>query len=171
MTLNISNPTLQDWTVTYRLGPPNSEEAKTLRQVTLRRGQQIDLYLDEVHKAQLIKHLETYGARDAAEVHARLVGFSGLIYRDKGIIEREEIEMAHESDLDTRQERSVKQATRSALGFDRAARQPNKARPGARITETTVEQELPRGTRPTGEEVKFQLTVDPEGRSDVPLPV
>lgn len=171
MTLNISNPTLQDWTVMYRLGAPNSEEWKTLRQIVLRRGQQIDLILSDEGKAQLVRHLETYGARDAAEVHARLANFSGLIYRDNGVIEREEIEMAHESDVDMRQDRSVTQAVRGALGFDNAVRKANKVRPSARITETTVEQEVARGSHPTGNEVRFNLTVDPEGRSDVSLPV
>lgn len=171
-TLNIANPTRQDWIVQYRVGAPKTPEFETLRQFTVPSGGQIDLQLEPIHQAQLIGHLEQrHGARDAAEVHGRMVRFSGLIYRDMGQIETTEIQQAHEAEMQTREERSVTQAVRGALGFDKAARKPNQTRPGARITETTVEQELPRGVRRTGNEVAFNLSVDPEGRSDIALPV
>lgn len=172
MTLNIANPTLQDWTVPYRLGVPKSPEFGILRQFTVGSGCQIDLHLNAIEQAQLIGFLEEkHGARDAAEVHGRLTNFMGLIYRDMGQIETTEIEQARESDVQAREEQSVRQAVRSALGFDKSARKGNAARGGARVTETTVEQELPRGVRRSGKEVTFSMSVDPEGRNDIALPI
>lgn len=172
--INVSNPTLQDWVVHFRLGAPGSSELRHLMQFPLPSGAQFEIGhdWDEIQKAQFIRHLETnYGARDAAEVHGGLRRFSGLLYRDIGQITTTEIEQAHESETDTRQERSVQQAVRGALGFDRTARRETKERPGARITEIEVKQELARGQRRNGNEVAFSMTVDPEGRSDVQLPI
>lgn len=172
--INISNPTLQNWTVHYRLGAPGSPELRNLMQFPVPSGGQFEIGhgWDAIQKAQFIRHLEVnYGARDAAEVHGQMRGFSGLLYRDIGQITTTEIEQAHESETDTRQDRSVTQAVRSALAFDNASRRDTKARPGARVTEIEVTQELPRGQRRRGNEVAFSMTVDPEGRTDVALPV
>ena len=170
--VHVANPTLQDWVVPYRLGAPGSPELKNLRQLSLPRGAQIELaFASATEAAQFIGHLEKHGARDAAEVHGTLTGFSGLIYRDIGQIASDEIYQAHEAVTDSAQDRSVRQATRSALGFDSASRKPNNSRPGARVTETIIKEELPRGTRRRGNEVEMSLSVDPEGRSDVALPV
>jgi len=169
MTLYVSNPTHQSWTVPYRVHP----DFQILRQFTLGRGQQTEIghgWTAE-QQAEVIRQLEAHGARDAAEAHGKMGSFTSLLYRDRGVIETAEIEMAHDADTLTREERSRTQAVRGALAFDNAARKPAAARPPARVTETTVEEQVPRGTRRKGGEVAFNLSVDPDGRSDVKLPV
>lgn len=122
-------------------------------------------------QTKVVEQLERYGARDAAETHGRMGKFSGLIYRDMGQIEADEIEMAHEAEVQTREERSVSAATTSALAFDRNARKRARDRPSARVTETEVKQEMPPGTKQKAPGVDFGLAVTPEGRADVQLPV
>ncbi len=121
--------------------------------------------------AKVIAQLERYGARNAAESHGRLGRFNGLLWRDMGEIATDEIEMANAADIQTREERSVSAATKSALGFDRAVRASRRDRPPAKITETAVRQDVIPGQKPRGNEVDFSLAVDPEGRSDIKLPV
>lgn len=168
MTLYLANPSLQRHHFYYR-EPANN----LINVVELEPGSQtiIGEKWTAGQQARVIQQLEKFGARDAAETHAHMSKFSGLLYRDRGVIESDEIEMGHSAETQTREERSVTAATAGALGFDRVSRKASKVRPSAKITETTVEQILPPGTRPKGNEVTFGLTVDPEGRSDVALPV
>lgn len=123
-------------------------------------------------KQFVIDQLERFGARDAAEVYRDMGAFHGITYRDQGVISSDEIRLGNEAVVETQQERSVREATRSALGFDRAVRRPgNGRRAAAHTTEVEVRQELAPNERPTGSEVSMQLAVSPEGRSDVKLPV
>jgi hypothetical protein len=120
---------------------------------------------------KVIEQLERYGARNASDVHGKLTRFSGLLYSDVRIISEDEILAGHEAELETRGERSAMAATKGALAFDRTARTRTRERPSAMATKVEVRQDIMPGSRPTGNEVEFDIEVTPEGRSDVRLPV
>ena len=169
MSLNISNPTHQRHIFLYR-EPVNNLELHAFIQP----GAQIEIgqHWTAEQQAKVIRQLETHGARDAAEVHGDLGRFSGLLYRDRGVISVEEIHAAHESDITTREERSVSEATLGALAFDRAARTGTSERPPATLTESIVQQDVQRGQkRKKGDTVDFSMTVSPDGAKDARLPI
>lgn len=171
MSLSIANPTMQDWTLQYRIGAPRSPEYAVLRQVSLPRGGRVELILGPAETAQMIEHIETHGGRPASEVRGSMHRLTGLLYSESRQISVEEVEAAHEAETQTREDRAVAQAVRAGLGFDKTARTPTQDRGPAQVTEVEVKQDVPRGKRRRGDEVDFSLTVTPEGRSDVKLPV
>lgn len=166
MSLSIANPTMQDWTFPYRIGAPGSPQFGNLRQLILRRGARVELHLDRIETAQMIKQLEANGARDASEVRGTLHRLSGLLYSEVRDVAIEEIEAAHEIETQTREDRAVSQAVKAGLGFDRAVRRGTRERPGAMITEVEVKEEHAPGKRARGTEVAFDLTVSPDGGDD-----
>lgn len=123
-------------------------------------------------RAYVIRQLEFYGARDAAESYGKMPGFLGLLYRDAAVVSEDEITLGHDAVVKTQEERAVREAVRGALAFDRNSRSEaaRQRRRPARITTVEVEEEVPPNSRPTGNEVAFMLSVDPEGRRDVKLP-
>jgi hypothetical protein len=168
MTLYLANPSLQRHHFHYR------EPVNNLVQIVeIVSGSQVEIGHSWTadQQAKVISQLELFGARDAAESHGRMGKFMGLLYRDRGFIASNEIEMAHEAETETRGQRSATEATRGALAFDRTVRGKARGRPSARITETSVEEQGSPGERPRKDAVNFGLSVDPEGRSDVALPV
>jgi hypothetical protein len=168
MTLNLANPSFQNHHFHFR-EPVNN----LINVVEIDRGcqQEIGHGWSREQTRKVIEQLERYGARDAAEAHGAMGKFAGLLYRDIGQITSSEIEMAHEAEVQTREERSVKAATVSALAFDHSARKPSRDRPAARVTETIVKQDTAPGVKKAANPVDFSLSVDPNGRSDVKLPV
>lgn len=166
--LYLANPSLQRHRFPYR-EPRNN----LINHVEIEAGSQtaIGQSWTRGEQKKVIEQLERFGARDAAEVHGKMGKFNGLIYRDMGQIEEDEIELAHGAEMQTREERSVVAATTSALAFDRLARKSSRERPSARVTETSVREETSPGTKLRRPEVDFSLAVDPDGRSDVTLPV
>lgn len=123
-------------------------------------------------KEKVVEQLERFGARDAAEAHGQMKGrFLGLLYRVQGVISTDEIETGHEAVVRTQEERAASEATKAALGFDRAVNKGTRGRRAARMTEVVVEQLKAPGERATGDEVAMSIQIDPEGRSDVALPV
>lgn len=168
MALHLANPSRQNHIFPYR-EPVNN----LLAYVDLRSGAQavIGHGWTAEQTAKVVRQVEQHGGRDAAETHGKMGRFSGLLYRDIGEISEDEIRMGNDAEEQTRDERSATQATRAALGFDRSVRSKRKERPSARTTEVVVQQEVARGERAKGNEIAFGLTVDPEGRNDVKLPV
>jgi hypothetical protein len=167
MTLHLANPSFQNHHFHFR-EPVNN----LVNMIEIAQGGQVEIGhgWTPAQQALVIKQLERFGARDAAEAHGSMRKFSGLIYRDMGQIEAAEIEMAHEAELQTREERSVKAATIGALAFDRTARAKTRDRPPARVTETTVRQETAPGVKAPNGMVDFSMSIDPNGRSDIQLP-
>lgn len=169
--LCIANPTKQDFIFHYRRLAKRAED-RILQHVAIPTGSQANIgsgwKSEEVE--HVIKQLEAYGGRDAAEsYHGKLGKFSGLLYRRQAQIETQEIEAGHESIVDTQEKRSVQETTRGALGFDRSV---NGGKRGARASKTTaveVIQQLQPGARVTGKEVNFSMEVDPNGRSDAQI--
>lgn len=169
MSLAIANSTRGPFEFHYR--EPVNKLVQVLR---IHSGHQVVIgkHWSPEQKQFVIDQLERFGARDAAEVYGKLGEFHGLTYRNDAIISSDEIVLGNEALVETQKERSVKEATRSALGFDRAVRRPNSARRvAAQMTEVEVRQELAPHDRPRGDEVHMHLTVAPDGRSDVKLPV
>lgn len=166
MSLRVANPTMQDWTFGYRLGELGSPKFNIMRQFSLRRGAQIELHLDEVETSQMIQQLENHGALPANSVNHSLRHFSGLIYSDLRTIAVDEIEEAHEADIQTREDRTVSEGVKSGLAFDKTARAETDDRPGALETEVTVVQQPARGSRRNKGDVKFSMTVAPDGGDD-----
>jgi hypothetical protein len=171
--LHISNPSKQDVTFFYRLN--EKEEARRgpmALPIPSGRQVQVGQSWSPPQRAYVIKQLELHGGRDAAETHADMGKFLGLIYRDSARIEGDEIEMAHQALVRTQEQRSAQEATRGALAFDRAAQAPGRGKQRvARVTEMSIKQEVAPGARPTGNEIDFSMSVDPEGRGDAPLPI
>lgn len=167
MSLYIANPHRQSFDFWYRLSA-NEPRDKGPAHVVIPPGGQtvIGKNWSDAEKAYVIKQLETHGARDAAEVHAKLKNFTGYLYRDMGQIEAEEIELGNEQVIEAQTERSAKEATRSALAFDRSVNKGARGRRAAKMTELEIKQEISPGMRPTGNEVDFSLAVDPDGRAD-----
>jgi hypothetical protein len=122
----------------------------------------------------LVRHLEQFGFHDATRVNGKISEFSGYLYRVGKPITENQIVSGHDHLVDTQEHRSAQEATRSALAFDSATREKKGAGKGrrlAKVTEVEVRQDVPRGQKPTGDEVNFSMSVTPEGRADAKLPV
>lgn len=112
----------------------------------------------------VIRHLETYGARNAKELSgAKLKGFDGILYSTDKPISAERIEVGHETVVEHQEKRAVQELTKNALGLDAALRDKRTKKRGARSTTLEIKQDVPPGSRPTGKEVVLGVTVDPDG--------
>ncbi len=170
MTLYISNPSRQQTVFYYRRAVTRDNSGP--HSIPIPSGCQVAIgqRWTKEETAYVIEQILRAGGADAAEAHGKMGAFTGLLYREGHAVDEDEIVTAHESVLKDAQDRSVKQATLGALGFDRVANTTNKGRRGqrlARVTEVEVIQELPPHQHPTGDEVHFQMTIDPEGSSDM----
>jgi len=167
MTLYVSNPSKQHVLFLYR-DPRNN----LLARIDLQSGGQAEIgrLWSPEETAKVIEQLERFGARDAAESHGAMGRFLGLLYRDMAPVTTGEIEMAHAAMVATQEHRSAAEATRSALAFDRSVNGGRGGQRRARTTQVEVLEQLAPGARPTGNEIAFGLTVDPEGSRDMKLP-
>jgi hypothetical protein len=174
MVLYVSNPSRQMVVFYYRTKITNDNSGPAVREIPS--GAQIELghgwSRDEIE--YVIEQIERTGGISAAEAHGRLgARVTGLVYREDHPVDEDEITAANASLEKAGEERSVKQATRGALAFDRAAN-TSKGRTKerlARVTQVEVIEELEPHRHKTGDEVSFKMTVDPDGRSDIDLPV
>lgn len=157
--LYISNATTQHFTFQYRdpvSGKVIASEIGSGQQVVIGHGWTAE------QKAVVINALHKIGARDAAEVHKTVKKFHGLIYRDGAPVSSSEILMGNESVKKMQNDRSVEAVVTSALGADRVAN-PQKGKRATKKTAIEVEQVIPPGQRPTGDETKFGLEVTEDG--------
>jgi hypothetical protein len=169
VTINVSSASKQHITFFYREPKDN-----LLASVEVASGAQVEIGhgWNAEQTDKVVQQLERFGARDAAEAHGKMRGkFLGLLYRVHGVISKDEIETGHAQVVTTQQERAASEATKAALGFDRSVNSSGKGRRNARMTEVIVEQLRAPGQRLTGDEVAMSIQVDPEGRSDVSLPL
>ena len=164
-TLYISNPSRQDAIFYYRRAITNDNSGAA--SVTIPQGGQVALGAgwNREEIAYVIQQILAAGGANAAEAHGRMGKFTGLLYREDYPVAKTEILTAHEGVKAAAEDRSVSQATRGALAFDRATNKGARQRL-ARQTEVEVEQILPPHTTPTGDEVHFKLAVDPDGSAD-----
>lgn len=167
MTLYISNSTKQ-----HVIFPMRFAGVERLHTFHIPSGGQIAVGSEysEDKILQLIEHLERHGARDAAEMNGKPEEFSGLVYRFDRPMKEDEIVQGHEIVVDDQQKRSVREAVKGGLGFDRAAQQGARGKRLAEVTEVEVVQEIGVREKPTGNEVRFGMRVDPTG-GDLPVAV
>lgn len=170
MTIYISNPSRQTVVFYYRRAVTKDTSGPS--SVTIFSGEQVELgrqWSRDEH-AYVIEQIERHGGANAAEAHGRMGSrFTGMLYREVHPVDQDEIVTAHESVKAAAEERSVTQATRGALAFDQVVNNTGKRGSRqrlARVTEVEVIQELMPHTKPTGDEVHFKMSVDPQGSSD-----
>lgn len=174
MTIFVSNPSRQAVVFYYRR--TISRDTSGPAAIDIPSGGQVELGhgWSPEETAYVISQIIRAGGANAAEAHGKMGSFTGMLYRETNPVDVGEIVTAHESVMKHAEDRSVSNATRGALAFDRAAN-ANKGQKThgrlARVTEVEVIQELPPHQSRTGDEVAFKLSVDPEGRADVRLPV
>jgi len=136
MDLFITNTTKQDWDFHYRLSVHTGQSAPHRKIPT---GTQCEMKgLSDEDGKSVMRQLERFGARDAAEAHGALGTFTGILYRVGAPVDSEEILMGHDAVVDTQEKRSIDQTQKSALGFDRAVQALGRG--GQRVAkQTTVE--------------------------------
>ncbi len=167
MTLYISNPSRQDVVFYFRTAITKDNSGPS--SVSIRSGGQVEVghNWSKEETGYVIQQILRAGGADAAEAHGSMGStFTGLLYREKAPVSKDEIITANESVEEAGKKRSAEQATRGALAFDRSANQGQRER---KVKTTTVEvhQQLPPHQRPTGDEVHFEMSVDPDGTADV----
>lgn len=168
MSITLTNCSKQN--VRYCCLPP--EHTKTLV-IEVPSGQQRQFGHNFTHDQvqAVIAHMEKHGYRQKAEISRRNTEFSGVVYSlDKPATESQ-IQAAHEMLVDSQERRSAAEATKSALAFDQATRDPKDRRKRlARVTEVSVKQDIPKTEKPTGKEIEFSVSVSPDGATDLKLP-
>lgn len=165
MTLFISNPSRQQAVFFYRRAVTKDNSGPA--QVVIPEGGQVEIGhgWTALETAYVITQILRAGGADAAEAHGHMGTFTGLLYRENHAVDVEEILTAHEGVKAAAEERSVTNATRGALAFDRTANKGARQRL-AKVTEVEVIQELAPREKPTGNEVHFKMSIDPEGSSN-----
>lgn len=118
----------------------------------------------------VIEQFERYGVRELSEVDRINGRFDGLLYSTKKPASEDAIITAHNALIESKEEISAQEATKSALAFDQAGR--NKRGPRiAKEVAVEVSQIIPRGEKPTGKEINFGLSVATDGSNRVKLPI
>lgn len=171
MSLYVSNPSKQDVVFHYRTDVTRDTSGPFA--IPIASGSQVMLGHNwtREQKDYVIRQILNQGGADAAEAHGRMGKFTGLLYRDNHPVSVDEIQTAHEEVVHDAEDRSVKAATRSALAFDKSANARGRGQRLARVTEVEILEEKAPHDRRTGDETSFKLTVDPDGRTDVKMPV
>lgn len=90
----------------------------------------VDLTSDQ--RNSVMEQLHRYGAVERRNVHGQVREFTGLVYSFDKPVSEDEIAAGNEEQLDHAQDRSVTQATRSALAADLAHRDQDNRRKGKR---------------------------------------
>ena len=162
--LYVANTTKQNWNHHYRVIEKHRAyfmEIPSGSQVMVGHGwtkEQTD---------NVIRQLEKYGARPASEVSRKLENFPGLFYRTDRPISESEIVGGHDAVVESQERRSAVEATKAAAGFDLAQRDKRTKKRLAKVTEVSVEQDVPKNERPKGDEVRFSVGVSDDGQDDL----
>lgn len=172
MTLFVSNPSRQQVEFHFRTGITRDSSGPIV--AVIPSGGQVELGHGWTREQMdyVVKQIEMAGGGNAALAHGAMGKFTGLLYRESHPVDEDEILTANGAVEQALAMRSVEQATRSAVAFDRIANK-NQGRQKGRLAKSTtveIEQELPPHAHRTGDEVAFSLTVDPDGRADVRVP-
>jgi len=156
----IANTTKQHYRPNFRV-----PERTRIHVVNIPSGQQVKVG-DDWNAAQtdsVVKQLEVFGARPARDASGKLQKYSGLLYSLDKPIPVGKIEAAHEALVNEQDQRSADELTKGALGFDAALRDKRTRRRGAKVTSLEVSQDVPPFSKATGKEIKFGVTVTPDG--------
>ena len=167
--LYVANATRQNFRFCYRL-----PEAQKSMVAEIPSGRQVDLdsqkKLTTENVDYLVKQLERYGARPAKEARGSLRDFNGgILYSTSAPVKSGEIEYGNEQHLDAAQDRSVIQATRSAVAADHAHRDK---RTGKRKAKSVTTEVMKHGDPRKGEdEPLMSVTVAEDGDPNAKIPV
>jgi len=165
MSLFIANTTNQRWHHHFRV--PEMTRPYFV-QIPAGRQVQVPKSFSPASEQAVISQLERYGARPASAVNGKLEDFPGLFYSTSKPISESAIVHGHEAVIDRAMLRSAEEAKMTALGFDKANRDPNTNERMASESEVEIIEQVPRGRKPTGKETKFSLSVSPNGSDKMP---
>lgn len=157
----LANTTKQNWNHCYRA--PETNRAQMV-QIPSGRQAEIGEHWSASQTEAVIRELEKFGARPAVDANGKLDKFPGLLYSTTKPIKEDQIVSGHDAVVEMQEKRSAEEAVNSAKAFDTTTR-ANKGRGKrlAKVTAVEVKQDLPRGKKPSGEEVDFSMTVSEDG--------
>lgn len=161
--LYISNTTKQNFWFHWSL--PGGPEGKWRLQspLAIPSGQQrpIPIDLSPAEKQSVIVQLERFGARDAAESYGKMPNFSGILYRDEGVISEQEIVSGHDEVVKAQEERTVAAAVNTVKAVDFKLRHPKTRQdpPAPRTTAMELKQDIAPNARPTGDEAVMSVEI------------
>lgn len=167
MTLYIANTTKQ-----HQIIPMRFAGREQLTRFDIPAGKQIELkdtHWSEAHQAQVVEHITRFGAVEVPDINQHPETPPPLVFQFGKPVTEDKIQQAHELVVEGQEKRSAAEAVKAGLGFDRAANNGTRGKRLAQVTSVEViEQSNPR-EKPTGKEVKFSMSVDPEG-GNIKLP-
>lgn len=117
----------------------------------------------------VVNYLQRFGAKPVSSISGNLSDYDGLLYSLEKPIKADQIENGHAAVVDNQQTTAVREITKTALGIDAATRDRKTRRRRAKTTSLSVSQDLPHGVKPTGSEVKFDMTVAEDGHGTPPI--
>lgn len=162
----IANTTKQNWRLNIRV-----PEMPRHQVVMVQSGHQTELgrAWNPIQVSEVITQLERFGARPARDSKGKLLRFPGILYSTDKPIPVDQIEMGHEAVVEDQSQRSVTELTKSALGFDASLRDKKTRKRVARVSALEITQDVPKGVKPSGEEVKFGVSVVPDGHDELKI--
>lgn len=156
--LYIANTTKQHYHLHFRV----PEHSRPIR-VDIESGRQEEIGhgWNPSQVESVIQQLENYGARKANAVNGKLEGFPGILYSTSKAVTESQIKSGHESVVESQERRSAEEAKKAAVAFDVVNREGGKVKGKrkARVTEVEVKQDLPRGQKPSKDDINFKLSV------------
>lgn len=158
----IANTTRQHHRFAYRL-----PEGNKVLIAEINSGGQLEIGQDFTPEqiSAVVRQLERFGAREAKDARRSLRDFDGgILYSIDKPITRPEIEYAHEQNLDSAQDRSVRQATRAALASDQRDKKTGKRLSRATTVEVEEKDDPSNPHVDSGKKrrkVKMSVTIDP----------
>lgn len=164
--LYVANATKQNWMLNVMI-----PESGKVAVIEIPSGQQREIAngLSKSSIDLIIDHLERFGARNNADNKLHIDDFDGYLYSVGKPVSSDKISDAHETLVEKQEKRSVNEAMRNAAAFEKSTRDKRSGKRLASVTEVEVKQDVPSREKPTGNEVKFKVTVDEKGTDEVKL--
>lgn len=168
MSLYVANCTKQNFQLNVRI-----PEAGKVLVMEIPSGQQRNVGegMSPASIRHVIAHLERFGARNNSDGKLNMDEFDGYLFSLEKPVKADKISDAHDVLVNKQEKRSATEATRNALAFDRTTRDKKTGKRLASLSEVEVIQDVPAREKPTGNEVKMKVTIDPNGSSTANLPV
>jgi hypothetical protein len=161
--LYIANATRQHRVFLFR-----SPEVKRPQRLDIPSGRQVAIGSSWASDAMqcVIEQLETYGAKRVADVRgSHLSKFHGLIYSLDKPVDSETIKEGNAAVIDHQERRAAAEAAKGAAAVDLAMRDPGTGKRIAKSTSVSIKQDLPKGEKPSKDNIAMDVTVDETGGS------
>ncbi len=157
MTFYIGNATRQELELTCAI----PEQTRIFRRV-ISSGKQLEIKgLTQAQEQAIIDHMVRYGAVKREDLHGKLNRFMGWIYSGKPL-NMDEFHYGFEEVLETAENRSVTEATRSAIASHKAVQGMSES------TEVEMEEEHPKDKK---KRRKMKLSIDPKADQTDKVPL